>query len=58
MNLKEKRTLEQLETTLSALCIYIKAELKNTSGVQTESILPEMIEATTHLADLVLNSYR
>lgn len=37
--------------TINALCDWIQAELKNASSVQTESILPAVIEATAKLID-------
>ena len=37
--------------TINALCDWIQAELENASSVQTESILPAVIEATAKLID-------
>lgn len=37
--------------TVKALCDWIQAELKNASSVQTESILPAVIEATAKLVE-------
>ena len=37
--------------TINALCNWIQAELENASSVQTESILPAVIEATAKLID-------
>ena len=33
-------------------------ETKKASSNQAESILPEVVEATTHLADLILRFYQ
>ena len=43
----EKKVIE----TVNALCDWIQKELKNASSVQTESILPAMIEATAKLVE-------
>lgn len=53
--MKELEVSQKLIDTTCTLCDWIQEELKNASSVQTESILPEMIEATTRLADLVLH---
>lgn len=37
--------------TIKALCDWIQEELENASSVQTESILPAVIEATAKLID-------
>lgn len=37
--------------TIKALCDWIQNELENASSVQTESILPAVIEATAKLID-------
>lgn len=37
--------------TIKALCDWIQKELENASSVQTESILPAVIEATAKLID-------
>lgn len=37
--------------TINALCKWIQKELENASSVQTESILPAVIEATAKLID-------
>lgn len=51
---KEER-MEQMERkvlgTINALCDWIQTELKNASSVQTESILPAVIEATAKLVE-------
>lgn len=49
---------EKLKEVLNDLCDWIQKETKKTSSSQAESILPEVVEATTHLADLVLHSFR
>ena len=36
----------------------IQKETKKASSNQAESILPEVVEATTHLADLILRFYQ
>jgi hypothetical protein len=38
--------------TINALCEWIQKELKNASSMQTESILPAVIEATAKLVDV------
>ena len=43
----EKKVIE----TINALCDWIQKELKNASSVQTESILPAVIEATANLVE-------
>ena len=40
---------EKIDETVSALCEWIKNELKTASSAQTESILPTVIEATAKL---------
>ena len=42
---------EKVAETINALCDWIQKELKNASSVQTESILPAVIEATAKLVD-------
>lgn len=42
---------EKVAETINALCDWIQAELENASSVQTESILPAVIEATAKLID-------
>ena len=37
--------------TINALCNWIQKELENASSMQTESILPAVIEATAKLID-------
>ena len=37
--------------TINILCDWIKAELKNAFSMQTESILPAVIEATAKLVE-------
>lgn len=49
----EKKVIE----TVNALCDWIKAELKNASSVQTESILPAVIEATAKLVEQANHIY-
>lgn len=51
-------TKEKLKEVLNDLCDWIQKETKNASSRQVGSILPAVVEATTHLADLVLNSFR
>ena len=41
----------KINETINALCDWIQAELKNASSVDTESILPAVIEATAKLVD-------
>ena len=41
----------KVNETIHTLCDWIKAELKDASSVQTESILPAMIEATAKLVE-------
>lgn len=48
---KEERMDSKVYETINALCDWIQAELKNASSVQTESILPAVIEATAKLID-------
>ncbi len=43
--------MQRIETTINNICDWIEEQLKNTSSMQTESVLPEMISA---LADLVI----
>lgn len=50
-NRKEERMDKKIVETINALCDWIQAELKNASSVQTESILPAVIEATAKLID-------
>lgn len=40
---------ETLEQTIIRICEWVQEELKNTSGDQTESILPEVIRALAEL---------
>ena len=42
---------DKVYETVNALCDWIQAELKNASSMQTESILPAVIEATAKLVD-------
>lgn len=42
---------DKVNETIKALCDWIKAELKDASGIQTESILPAVIEATAKLVE-------
>ena len=49
---------EKLKKVLNDLCDWIQKETKKASSSQAESILPEVVEATTHLADLVLHSFQ
>lgn len=51
-------TEEKLKEVLNDLCDWIQKETKEASSGQAESILPEVVEATTHLADLILHSFR
>lgn len=39
----------KISETINTLCDWIQKELKNASSVQTESILPAVIEATAKL---------
>lgn len=48
---KEERMDKKVVETINALCDWIQAELKNASSVQTESILPAVIEATANLVE-------
>lgn len=41
----------KINETINELCDWIKAELKDASSVQTESILPAVIEATAKLIE-------
>ena len=41
----------KINETINALCDWIQAELKNASSVDTESILPAVIEATANLVE-------
>lgn len=41
----------KINETINALCDWIQAELKNVSSVDTESILPAVIDATAKLVD-------
>lgn len=43
--------MERTEETIDKICEWIERELKNTSSMQTESVLPAMISA---LAVLVI----
>lgn len=51
-------TKEKLKEVLNDLCNWIQKETKKASSNQAESILPEVVEATTHLADLILRFYQ
>jgi hypothetical protein len=42
---------DKISETIKALCDWIQAELKNASSMQTESILPAVIEATAKLVE-------
>lgn len=42
---------DKVYETVNALCDWIQAELKNASSMQTESILPAVIEATAKLVE-------
>ena len=48
---KEERMEKRVIETVNALCDWIQTELKNASSVQTESILPAVIEATAKLVE-------
>ena len=48
---KEERMDKKVVETIKALCDWIQNELENASSVQTESILPAVIEATAKLID-------
>ena len=48
---KEERMDRKVVETINALCDWIQKELENASSVQTESILPAVIEATVKLID-------
>lgn len=50
-NRKEERMDKKIVETINALCDWIQKELKNASSVQTESILPAVIEATAKLIE-------
>ena len=41
----------KINETINEVCDWIKAELKNASSMQTESILPAVIEATAKLVE-------
>lgn len=41
----------KINETINELCDWIQKELKNASSVQTESILPAVIEATAKLVE-------
>ena len=41
----------KINETIHTLCDWIQEELKNASSVQTESILPAVIEATAKLIE-------
>ena len=41
----------KVSETINTLCDWIQTELKNASSMQTESILPAVIEATAKLVD-------
>nr|DAR81432.1 MAG TPA: hypothetical protein [Caudoviricetes sp.] len=41
----------KVSETINALCDWIQRELKNASSIQTESILPAVIEATAKLVE-------
>lgn len=42
---------DKLYETINALCDWIQKELENASSMQTESILPAVIEATAKLIE-------
>lgn len=42
---------DKVYETINELCDWIKAELKDASSMQTESILPAVIEATAKLVE-------
>ena len=42
---------DKIHETINTLCDWIQKELKNASSMQTESILPAVIEATAKLVD-------
>ena len=42
----------KINETINALCDWIQEKLKNASSVQTESILPAVIEATAKLIEV------
>ena len=54
---KEERMEKKVIETINALCDWIQAELKNASSVQTESILPAVIEATAKLVEQANHIY-
>lgn len=57
LNRKEERMEKKVIETINALCDWIQAELKNASSVQTESILPAVIEATAKLVEQANHIY-
>ena len=42
---------DKINETINALCDWIQEELKNASSLDTESILPAVIEATAKLIE-------
>ena len=54
---KEERMEKKVIETINALCDWIQTELKNASSVQTESILPAVIEATANLVEQANHIY-
>ena len=54
---KEERMEKKVIETINALCDWIQTELKNASSVQTESILPAVIEATAKLVEQANHIY-
>ena len=49
---RRERMDNKVYETINALCDWIQKELKNASSMQTESILPAVIEATAKLVDV------
>lgn len=50
--------MKKVENTIAELCEWIENELKNTSSLQTESILPEMILALAKLVTAQCEFFR
>ena len=44
----------RVEQTICQMCDWIEKELKNTSSMQTESILPDMIVVLAKLIEVTL----
>ena len=49
--LLKQETLDNIDTTINELCIWIKKELKNANCVQTDSILPDVIQGLAKLVN-------